>query len=120
MLAILLAMLMLEPLRQMMAGTYEQLSTTLRNDPGQLGLKVLIALVCSNAVVQVSVQSLSCRTSKVAILAVSVLYGLFFLVHNLVHFAGGEGLGLQTLLDATHHVLAVAAVWGAWRWYKMA
>jgi hypothetical protein len=118
MLAILLAMLMLEPLRQSMAGTYEQLSLTLQHDPGQLGLQVLIAFVCLNAIVQVSVQALSCRTSKISILIISVLYGLFFLVHNLFHFAGGEQLGLQTLLDVTHHLLASVAIFGSWRWYK--
>lgn len=120
MLAILVAMLILEPLRHLMAGTYEPLSTALQHDPGQLGLKVLIVLLCLNAIVQVSVQALSCRTSKISILVISVLYGLFFFLHNIVHLIGGEPLGLQTVLDVTHHILAATAVWGAWHWYRTA
>lgn len=120
MLAVLLMMLMLEPLRHSMNGTYSELSAALQLDPGQLGLKVLVALICLNAIVQIAAQTLSCRTSKISILVISVLYGLFFLFHNLVHLVGGEQLGLQTMLDITHHILAVAAIWGAWRWYSAA
>lgn len=116
MLAILLAMLILEPLRYAMKGQYEELAVLLRADPGQVGLQVLIVLLCLNTVVQVTVHARSCRTAKVSVLVLSVLYGLFFLAHNVVHFLGGEPLGLQSVLDFTHHGLATSAIWGAWRW----
>ncbi|MER2538582.1 MAG: hypothetical protein ABTQ26_04995 [Azonexus sp.] len=120
MLSLLLAMLLLEPLRFAMSGQYESLSALLRTDPGPLRLKVLVAMLCLNTIVQVTVHARSCRTAKISILALSVLYGLFFFAHNVVHLLGGEQLGLQSLLDVTHHVLAVVAIWGAWRWQSAA
>jgi ABC-type xylose transport system permease subunit len=78
MLAVLLAMLMLSPLQYAMNGQYEALTLVLRNDPSPLGLQVLIVLLCLNAIVQVTVHARSCRTVKVCVLVLSVLYGLFF------------------------------------------
>ena len=83
-------------------------------------LQVLIVLLCLNAIVQVTVHARSCRIAKVCVLVLSVLYGLFFLAHNIVHMVGGEPLGLQSVLDFTHHALAGFAIWGAWRWQKAA
>ena len=120
MLAVLLAMLMLSPLQYAMNGQYEALTLVLRDDPSSLGLQVLIVLLCLNAIVQVTVHARSCRTAKVCVLVLSVLYGLFFLAHNIVHMVGGEPLGLQSVLDFTHHVLAGLAIWGAWLWQKAA
>ena len=120
MLALLLAMLMLSPLQYAMNGQYEALTKVLREDPSPLGLQVLIVMLCLNALVQVTVYARSCRTAKVSVFILSVLYGLFFLVHNIVHMVGGEPLGLQSVLDFTHHALAGFAIWGAWRWQKAA
>lgn len=103
MLALLLAMLMLSPLQYAMNGQYEALTKVLREDPSPLGLQVLIMMLCLNALVQVTVHARSCRTAKVSVFILSVLYGLFFLVHNIVHMVGGEPLGLQSVLDFTHH-----------------
>ncbi len=116
MLALLLAMLMLSPLQLAMNGQYQELTLLLQTDPGPLGLKVLVVLLCLNAVLQVTVHARSCRTAKVCILVFSVLYGLFFLVHNIAHMLSGEPFGLQSVLDFTHHALAGFAIWGAWRW----
>jgi TctA family transporter len=118
MLAVLLAMLMLSPLQYAMNGQYEALTLVLRDDPSPLGLQVLIVLLCLNAIVQVTVHARSCRIAKVCVLVLSVLYGLFFFAHNIVHMVGGEPLGLQSVLDFTHHALAGFAIWGAWRWQK--
>jgi sterol desaturase/sphingolipid hydroxylase (fatty acid hydroxylase superfamily) len=76
--AVLLAMLMLSPLQYAMNGQYEALTLVLRDDPSPLGLQVLIVLLCLNAIVQVTVHARSCRTAKVCVLVLSVLYGLFF------------------------------------------
>jgi hypothetical protein len=116
MLALLLAMLMVSPLQYAMNGQYEALTWVLREDPSPLGLQVLVVILCLNALVQVTVHARSCRTAKVSVFILSVLYGLFFLVHNIVHLISGEALGLQSILDFTHHVLAGFAVWAAWRW----
>ena len=99
MLALLLAMLMLSPLQYAMNGQYEALTKVLREDPSPLGLQVLIVMLCLNALVQVTVHARSCRTAKVSVFILSVLYGLFFLAHNIVHMIGGEPLGLQSVLD---------------------
>ena len=48
--------------------------------------------------------------------AMAGAYTLFFLLHQVVHMAGGEGLGLHTVLDLTHHALGLVACWAAWRW----
>lgn len=116
MLAVLIVMLLLEPLRFAMKGEYAVLSERLRADPGRSGLAALVVLICLNVLVQVVVQARACRLAKVAVLVSSVLYGLFFLGHNIVHLMGGEPLGLQSLLDGTHHVLAAFAIWASWRW----
>lgn len=117
---LLLAMLMLSPLQLEMSDQYQELTLLIQRDPGPICLKVLIELLCLNAIVQVTVHARSCRTAKVCILVLSVLYGLFFLAHNIVHMVGGEPLGLQSVLDFTHHALAGFAIWGAWRWQKAA
>ena len=120
MLVLLLGMLILEPLRYAMNGRYEELTTLLSKDPGPLGLQVLVGLLCLNTLVQVIVHARSCRTAKISVLVLSVSYGLFFLAHNVVHFLGGEPIGLQSALDFTHHGLAALATWGAWRWQSAA
>ncbi len=40
------------------------------------------------------------------------------LIHQVVHVAGGEALGLHTVLDVTHHMLALAGVVAAHQWRK--
>jgi hypothetical protein len=118
MLAILLAMLLIDPLQYLMSGQYEDLSQTLQHDPGTLGLRVLMVMLCLNTLMQVGIQMFAGPRWRSFVLAVTALYGLFFLIHQVVHVAGGEALGLHTLLDVTHHLLAIAATTAAWRWKK--
>jgi hypothetical protein len=103
MLAILLAMLLIDPLQYLMRGQYEDLSQTLQHDPGTLGLRVLMVMLCLNTLMQVGIQMFAGPRWRSGVLAVTALYGLFFLVHQVVHVAGGEALGLHTVLDVTHH-----------------
>ena len=56
MLAILLAMLLIDPLQYLMSGQYEDLSQTLQHDPGTLGLRVLMVMLCLNTLMQVGIQ----------------------------------------------------------------
>ena len=118
MLAILLAMLLIDPLQYLMSGQYEDLSQTLQHDPGTLGLRVLMVMLCLNTLMQVGVQMFVGPRWRSLVLVVTALYGLFFLVHQVVHVAGGEALGLHTVLDVTHHLLAIAATTAAWWWKK--
>lgn len=118
MLAILLAMLLIDPLQYLMRGQYEDLSQTLQHDPGTLGLRVLMVMLCLNTLMQVGIQMFASPRWRSFVLAVTVPYGLFFLIHQVVHVAGGEALGLHTVLDVTHHLLAIAATTAAWRWKK--
>ena len=120
MLAILLAMLLIDPLQYLMSGQYEDLSQTLQHDPGTLGLRVLMVMLCLNTLMQVGIQMFVGPRWRSLVLVVTALYGLFFLVHQVVHVAGGEALGLHTVLDVTHHLLAIAATTAAWRWKKEA
>jgi hypothetical protein len=120
MLAILLAMLLVDPLRHAMAGTYTELSDTLRHDPGVAGLRVLLVMLALNTLVQVAVHVFSSRRWRGILLGLSVLYTLFFLAHQIVHLLGGEEFGLHTLLDVTHHLLGCTACWAAWRWRQFA
>ncbi|NRT56023.1 hypothetical protein [Sphaerotilus uruguayifluvii] len=120
MLALLIVMLLLDPLRKAMGGDYAGLSLLLQQDPGEQGLRILIGMICLNALVQVLVHVRSCRTARVTALVLSALYGLFFVAHHIIHLRAGEQPGLQTGLDMTHHLLAGLAVWGAWRWMKQA
>ncbi|WP_416548287.1 hypothetical protein ACHEXK_05135 [Limnohabitans sp. DCL3] len=56
MLVVLLAMLLMDPLQHAMAGQYEALTLTLQHDPGTLGLRVLIGMLCANTLMQVGIQ----------------------------------------------------------------
>jgi hypothetical protein len=120
MLGVLVAMLLVDPLRHAMAGTYAELSQTLAADPGEKGLVVLLVMLCMNTLVQVAVHTVTSTRSRTVIFVLSTLYGVFFLIHQVVHLVGGEGLSLHTALDVTHHVLAATAIWASWRWRKSA
>ena len=118
MLAVLLAMLLIDPLQHAMTGQYEALTHTLQHDPGTLGLRVLIGMLCANTLMQVGIQMFGSPAWRSFVLVITAFYGLFFLIHQVVHVAGGEALGLHTVLDVTHHLLAVAAVVAAYQWRK--
>lgn len=38
------------------------------------------------------------------------------MMHQVVHLAGGEEMGVHSLLDFTHHTLGVWPCWAARRW----
>lgn len=118
MLSVLLAMLLIDPLQHAMAGQYEALTLTLQHDPGTLGLRVLIGMLCANTLMQVGIQMFGGHAWRGFVLVITALYGLFFLIHQVVHLAGGEALGLHTVLDVTHHLLAASAVVAAYQWRK--
>lgn len=116
MLAVLLAMLLLDILRQAMAGRYSALSQILATDPGPRGLAVLIYLLALNAVVQPVIHVGSSHGFRTAIFVLTALSALFFLLHRAVHLLKGEKPGLHTILDAAHHVVGAVGTWAAWEW----
>lgn len=117
-LVVLLAMLLIDPIQHAMTGQYEALTQTLQHDPDILGLRVLIGMLCLNALMQVGIQMFCGLAWRGFVLVITALYGLFFLIHQVVHMAGGEALGLHTVLDVTHHLLALAGVVSAHKWRK--
>jgi hypothetical protein len=118
MLAVLLAMLLIDPIQYAMTGRYGELSHALQHDPGTFGLHVLMVMLCFNALMQVGIQTFSCTSWRCFVLMATTFYGLFFLIHQVIHVANGEPLGLRTVLDVTHQLLAMAATVAAWRWKK--
>lgn len=117
MLVVLIAMLLLDPLRYLMQGQTQELAKVLIHDPGVVGLQVLITMLAFNILFQLALQIANGKKFRLFTLVISCLYGLFFLLHNLIHFVGGEPLGLQTVLDFTHHILAISACIYSWKWY---
>lgn len=120
MLAVLLAMLLVDVLRHAMQGDWQGLSDTLAHDPGPLGLRVLLSLLCLNVLVQVAVQIGQSPAFRTGVLVLTALYAGFFVAHQLVHLVKGEKPGLHTLLDLTHHALGAVATWSAWQWVGQA
>jgi len=116
MLAVLLAMLLLDVLREAMAGRYAALSQILAADPGPRGLAVLVCLLALNAIVQPLIHLGSSHGFRFAIFWLTALYALFFLVHQAVHLVKGEKPGLHTVLDVAHHVIGGMGTWAAWAW----
>lgn len=117
MLMVLIAMLLLDPLRYLMQGQTQELAKVLIHDPGVVGLQVLITMIAFNTLFQLAVQIANRKKFRLFCFVISCLYGLFFLLHNAIHFVGGEPLGLQTVLDFTHHILAFTACIYSWKWY---
>lgn len=116
MLAILLMMFLVDLERFAMLGHYKELSESLAHDPGKIGLLVLVCLVCLNVLMQVAIRTFSAKWFRIATVWLTAAYAAFFVLHQVVHLAGGESLGIHTPLDLTHHVLGVWGAWSAWRW----
>lgn len=116
MLALLITMLMVDVLSHAMRGDYKELSEALAKDPGPTGLRVLVCMICFNALIQALVHTSSAGPFRLTILVLSVLYTAFFVAHQIVHLFGGEKPGLHSILDLTHHALGFLAIWAAWQW----
>lgn len=116
MLAVLIVMLIVDVLDYAMHGRYEQLSEILAHDPGARGLRVLVAMLSANSLIQTSVNLFSAAEFRVFIFICSIVYVLFFVAHQVLHLLKGESLGLHSVLDFTHHALGASAIWAAWNW----
>lgn len=116
MLAILVTMLVADLTAYAMQGRYDELSRLLANDPGPVGLQILVWLICANALFQVALRLFDQAGFRRFAFWVSVGYTAFFVLHQTVHLAIGDEIGLHTVLDLTHHALGIGSCWALWRW----
>jgi hypothetical protein len=117
MLAVLLMMLQADVVRLAMFGPYSDLSLALAADPGISGLRALVFLACANVLMQVAIHTFDGKGFSLFVVVVTAAYTMFFMGHQVVHLVSGEGIGLQTALDVTHHLLGVWAMWAAGCWH---
>ena len=120
MLAVLLLMLLADIVRLAALGQYVQLSLALAADPGIAGLWGLVGLACANVWMQVAIHTFEGKAFRCWVVVATAACTLFFMGHQAVHWVAGEGLGLHTVLDVTHHTLGAWGTWAAWRWYGLA
>ena len=116
MLAVLLMMLLADVVQLAALGSYADFSATLAADPGISGLRALVYLACANVLMQVAIHTFDGKVFRLFVAVATGSYALFFMGHQVVHLAAGEGVGLQTVLDVTHHLLGVWALWAARCW----
>lgn len=114
MLAVLLMMFLVDLERFVMLGQYKELAESLVHDPGYLGLWVLVCLVCINVLMQLALRTFNAKPFRIFAFWITAAYTAFFILHQVVHLAGGESVGLHTPLDMTHHILGVWGCWAAW------
>lgn len=117
MLAVLLMMLQADVVRLAMLGPYSDLRLALAADPGISGLRALVYLACANVLMQVAIHTFDGKGFRLFVAVATGAYALFFMGHQVVHLASGEGVGLHTVLDVTHHLLGVWAMWAAGCWH---
>jgi hypothetical protein len=67
---------------------------------------------------QLAVRTFDAQPFRAFVFWVTVAYTAFFILHQVVHFIGGESLGLHTPLDFTHHALGIWGCWSSKKWGK--
>lgn len=116
MLALLLLMFISDLLRLLMLADFDAMAQALAVDPGDKGLALLTAMACFNVLVQMALRTFDSPALRQFVFWSSLAYTGFFMLHQVVHLAGGEEMGVHSLLDFTHHALGVWACWAARRW----
>jgi hypothetical protein len=120
MLMLLLTMFITDLVEFSMRGEYRELSALLTVDPGALGLWILSGLICFNVIAQMAIRAVHRRGCRWRVFGVTVAYVAFFVAHQLVHLAKGDGFDIHFILDITHHLVGLWACWAAWRWARLA
>jgi hypothetical protein len=118
MLFLLLTMFITDIVELAMKGDYTSTSAFLSKDPGMDGLWFLAFLICFNVLVQMAIRTISCLKFRWLTLALTISYGLFFLAHQVIHLLNGEGYDIHFVIDVTHHIIAIWATCGAYKWLK--
>jgi hypothetical protein len=92
--------------------------TFLIKDPGTKGLWFIAIVTIVNVITQVSIHTFESKSFRWFVFGVSILYTLFFIGHQVVHLANGEGADFHFFLDITHHILGIWASIYAYKWAK--
>lgn len=90
----------------------------LQKDPGLKGLYFISAMTIINVILQATIFTNRKIFYRYFILGISILYTLFFVVHQVIHLASGEGIDIHFFLDLTHHVLGIIAINYSYKWIK--
>lgn len=116
MLLLLLTMLIVDIIGVLISGDYDRASELLSKDPGVSGLWFLSCLICINVLLQMTVRFIEKQKYRWMIFVLTLCYGVFFLAHQIFHLINGEGFGIHFLLDTTHDIVAVWALWVCYKW----
>lgn len=118
MLSLLITMFITDIIELLMKGDVAYTANFLRQDPGMAGLWLLVGMICLNVLMQMGVRIFTAKPWRWLALSVTVLYTLFFFMHQAVHLVQGAGIDLHFLLDVTHNIVGIGASWAAYQWAK--
>lgn len=91
----------------------------LQNDPGTVGLWMTAILLCINVLIQIAVRTFDGKKFRQLIYVASIIYMLLFVVHQIFHFAAGDGVTIDLMYDITHHIIGVWVIIYAYKWVKL-
>lgn len=91
----------------------------LQNDPGIIGLWMTAVLLCINVLIQIAIRTFDGKKFRQGIYAVSIIYMLFFVAHQIFHFTAGDGITIDLMYDVTHHIIGVWVIIHAGKWAKL-
>jgi len=92
--------------------------TLLQQDPGIKGLYFILTMTIINVMLQITVFTTRKALFRKAVFIISILYTLFFVAHQVIHLASGEGIDIHFFLDITHHILGIIAIVFSYKWIK--
>ncbi len=115
MLFLLLLMFITDIIEQSIDGSFQNMSAFLAKDPGITGLWFLAGLICVNVLVQMCVRTFQGKLCRKMIFILTIVYTLFFLLHQVFHLISGEGFDIHFMIDITHHILGTWACWAAYQ-----
>ena len=90
--------------------------TLLHKDPGVKGLYFISAMTIINVLLQVTVFTIRKILFRKVVFLISILYTLFFIIHQVIHLRSGEGIDIHFFLDLTHHILGILAIIYSYNW----
>ena len=91
----------------------------LQNDPGTIGLWMTAVLLCINVLIQIAIRTFDSRKFRQSIYVISIIYMLLFVVHQIFHFAVGDGITIDLMYDITHHIIGIWVIIYARKWAKL-
>jgi len=95
-----------------MSGDFSALNV----DPGTGGLWFVVIMACINVLIQISVRAFENKPFRWLVFAVSVIYTLLFVIHQVEHMSSVFVLDYHFVIDMVHHTLGIWASVAAFRW----